>query len=317
MKPADSAASSPRDPGLPALDWLHRARAEDELLLDVALKLRRKRRRRLAVGVAALALVAGISSTQLWRRAVKAVPVFASTPKQPALSSSEASTSAVAPPASTATISHPATRVLPDGSTVELNAGADIALAFTDTTRHVTLVRGEAHFQVVSNKARPFVVRAGAVEVRAVGTAFAVQLATQAVDVLVTEGSVRVVPTNTVAADDAPLVAAGRRCLVDVAEMIPRLEDVTPAQTDELLAWRIPQLEFSRAPLAEIVALFNRYAAPGAASLEIADASLRQLKLTGVLRADNTEGLLRLLELNCNVAADRSATRISLHKARD
>jgi transmembrane sensor len=56
----------------------------------------------------------------------------------------------------------------------------------------VVLERGEAHFQVAKNPARPFVVVARGVEIRAVGTAFSVGLESTRVEVLVTEGQVAV-----------------------------------------------------------------------------------------------------------------------------
>ncbi len=86
----------------------------------------------------------------------------------------------------------PLTRTLPDGSVVDLNAGANLAVEYSPTGRRVRLLTGEAHFAVAKDPARPFVVSAGTVEVRAVGTAFNVRFAPVAVQVLVTEGQVAV-----------------------------------------------------------------------------------------------------------------------------
>ena len=54
------------------------------------------------------------------------------------------------------------------------------------------LVRGEAHFVVAADASRPFVVSAGAVSVRAVGTEFVVRYSAREIGVLVTEGRVAV-----------------------------------------------------------------------------------------------------------------------------
>ena len=85
---------------------------------------------------------------------------------------------------------------LPDGSLVELNANSEISVDYTPERRGVRLIRGEAHFSVTKDPARPFIVSAGTddrrVEVRAVGTAFSVRLDPSQVDVLVTEGTVAV-----------------------------------------------------------------------------------------------------------------------------
>lgn len=163
---------------------------------------------------------------------------------------------------------------------------------------------------------------AGQVEVRAVGTAFSVALAPALVDVLVTEGTVSVAAENRATPTGAPaphppvaLVNAGDRCVVD-ASLVPQVQGLSAADADEKLAWRIPQLEFSRAPLPDVVDAMNRHAATkSAVRLEVGDPTLNQLTLTGFLRADNTEGLLRLLETNFNVSADRSGTTIVLRRS--
>ena len=81
---------------------------------------------------------------------------------------------------------------LVDGTVVEFSADSAVEPAFTAQERRVRLVRGEAHFSVVRDAARPFIVQAGTVAVRAVGTAFNVRLDPATVEVLVTEGKVRV-----------------------------------------------------------------------------------------------------------------------------
>ncbi len=73
------------------------------------------------------------------------------------------------------TVSAPERRELPDGSVVDLKPGAEIAVEFTPALRRVTLRAGAAHFAVVKNPARPFVVAVGDVEMRAVGTEYSVQ----------------------------------------------------------------------------------------------------------------------------------------------
>ncbi|MBM3842717.1 MAG: DUF4880 domain-containing protein [Verrucomicrobia bacterium] len=85
---------------------------------------------------------------------------------------------------------------LADGSMVELNSASEIQVAFGAAERRVRLVRGEAHFTVAKNPARPFWVQAGGVAVRAVGTAFNVKLGGENIEVLVTEGRVAVAGTE-------------------------------------------------------------------------------------------------------------------------
>jgi transmembrane sensor len=49
-------------------------------------------------------------------------------------------------------------RLLADGSTARLKAGAEIAEAFSSGERRVRLLRGEAYFAVTKDAARPFLV---------------------------------------------------------------------------------------------------------------------------------------------------------------
>ncbi|WP_163716544.1 FecR domain-containing protein [Mangrovibacterium lignilyticum] len=65
---------------------------------------------------------------------------------------------------------------LGDGTRVWLNAGSKLSYSnsFNSNNRNVTL-SGEAYFQVAKNKKLPFIVQAGQVKVKAVGTAFNVK----------------------------------------------------------------------------------------------------------------------------------------------
>ncbi|MET0465669.1 MAG: FecR domain-containing protein [Chitinophagaceae bacterium] len=66
--------------------------------------------------------------------------------------------------------------ILPDGSTVWLNAGSSISYGktFNDKIREVTLY-GEAYFDVVKQPDRPFIVHAGDINIKVLGTSFNVK----------------------------------------------------------------------------------------------------------------------------------------------
>jgi transmembrane sensor len=194
--------------------------------------------------------------------------------------------------------------VLADGSVVELNDGGRIQTAFTAGERRVRLLAGEALFAVAKNPARPFVVEAGAIAVRAVGTAFDVRRGGDEIEVLVTEGKVhleRPAATGTVPAL-TPLVA-GQRAVIDVADptRVPVISTVTPAGLQQALAWEAVRLEFSELPLTEVVAEFNLR---NAQQLVIGDLETAKLRLGGTFRTDNVEGFVRLLEASFGVKPD-------------
>jgi transmembrane sensor len=205
-------------------------------------------------------------------------------------------------------------RALDDGSVVELNGGAQIEVRFTTEERRVRLVRGEAHFLVAKNPLRPFVVEAGGVAVRAVGTAFDVLLSGHAVEVLVTEGRVRVdPPAATAALQPAPDVAAGQRVVVALAGgEISAVTTVSPDEMARRLAWQPRLLDFSTTPLAEVAAEFNRR---NRTQLVLADPSLRVMPIVASFRSDNVDGFVRMLELSAGVSAERSGDTVVLRRA--
>ena len=196
---------------------------------------------------------------------------------------------------------------LSDGTVVQLNTGGEVIEQFTAATRHVTLTRGEAHFAVTKNPARPFIVQAGSLQVRAVGTAFNINLQSAAVDVIVTEGRVQLATGTT----DAPALDAGERATLRRAPaaspaaepvlVVARLDAAAIAQT---LAWREPLLRLGGATLAELAAEFER--ATGR-RLVLADPALAELRFGGRFRADDIDGFTHLLATTLDLDVERAA----------
>lgn len=212
----------------------------------------------------------------------------------------------------------PNLQTLPDGSRVELNAGAEILAEFSPAQRGVRLLRGEALFSVKKDSLRPFVVTAGVVAVRAVGTAFSVRHDVGQIGVLVTEGRVAVQRVEVVAGMAAPLssepilVDAGGRVQVpaDPARSpVVAAAPLSPAAMATALAWRGHRVEFTRTPIAEAVALFN---GQNRARIVIADPGIGQIAISGVFWADDPESFVRLLESGFEVQAHHAGEVISL-----
>jgi transmembrane sensor len=213
---------------------------------------------------------------------------------------------ALSTPALSATTT-PRLVTLSDGTVVQLNTGGEVSERFTAATRHVTLTRGEAHFAVTKNPARPFIVQAGSLQVRAVGTAFNINLQSAAVDVIVTEGRVQLTTGTT----DAPALDAGERATLRRAPaaspaaepvlVVARLDAAAIAQT---LAWREPLLRLGGATLAELAAEFER--ATGR-RLVLADPALAELRFGGRFRADDIDGFTHLLATTLGLDVEHAA----------
>lgn len=206
----------------------------------------------------------------------------------------------------------------PDGSKADVRDDSEVRPEFTATERRVRLVAGEAHFTVVPDSARPFLVVAGDIHVRAVGTAFNVRHANGGLEVMVTEGRVRVDG----AAPEAPqaresLVAAGERAIVQrvAAAEKPRIviEPATPADIHAAFSWRSPRLVFERTPLEQAVNAFSRHSPGGpGGTLVIGDPSLRGRLLGGSFRASQLEAFIRVLEQSADIRVERRGDEIVL-----
>jgi transmembrane sensor len=206
-------------------------------------------------------------------------------------------------------------RVLEDGSVVEVKGAAEVATAFTPAERRVRLIRGEAHFTVSRNPLRPFIVSAGGVGVRAVGTAFDVALSGAGVSVLVTEGRVQV--SREQGEGPAPvLVSAGFRTevLAAASSPTPVPVPVSAAQVERYLSWKPRLLEFDNAPLSEIVEGFNR---GGAVRLVLADAETGRVRMNLIaFNPKDVDAFVRLADRYYGIRAERKGDTITLRRSR-
>ncbi len=87
-----------------------------------------------------------------------------------------------------------ASHVLSDNSTITLNKGASLVGAsdFNKLARKVSLLKGEAFFDIAKNKQKPFIINTGDVEILVTGTAFDITNNEHEIIVSVEEGSVSV-----------------------------------------------------------------------------------------------------------------------------
>ena len=209
----------------------------------------------------------------------------------------------------------PARAVLRDGSIVNLNTQGSLEVQLGTRERRVTLAQGEAHFEVKSDPARPFIVVAGGVTVRAVGTMFNVRLNRDAVEVVVEEGKVSVASATSPASEAAapapapdaiaaPLVHAGERAVVRRADSgaTPRIERMEPPEMGAALQWHRRVAVFNDTPLCEVIAQFNRR---NGVQISLADDELGARRFGGALALEQVDALLRLLEREGGIAVER------------
>ena len=207
---------------------------------------------------------------------------------------------------------------LDDGSTLELNAASAVRVQFTPAERRVQLESGEAHFAVAHDTARPFIVSAGPIAVRAVGTAFNVRYTAGGdIEVTVTEGKVSVSGVERVdpnALSAAIFVSAGQRIVLPHHAPPPTVEQVDPATLRAALAWQSRLADFADAPLTDVIARFN---ARSRVQLFLADEKLADRRIGGTFALDEAEAFVRLLERDGEIVGERRGdTEIHLRRAR-
>lgn len=213
---------------------------------------------------------------------------------------------------------------LEDGSVVELNRGARVSVEYNQDIRRVRLLAGEAHFTVAKNSAWPFIVSSSGTDVQAIGTAFGVRLNRESVEVLVTEGHVKIaqsLPVPEIQKNQGPSplytqdLVAGQRTVVSLASAPPppQVETVSPSEIDRLQSWRLAVLKFDSTPLAEVVEEFNRR---NELQIIIADDEINDLAIVATFHPNNVKGFIRLLEVTAGVKVEyRNSAEVVLHKA--
>lgn len=192
---------------------------------------------------------------------------------------------------------------LADGSIVTLNTNSRIDVELGGHSREIHLVQGEAFFEVVHDKTRPFTVYANRYVVRDIGTAFAVHLLEKGLlNVRVTKGSVEI--SASAAGGPAKekslgVLQAGRD--VVFGQRIVHSEVMSDAELSRKLAWRQGQLIYSGQPLADVLADISRYSD---IEIELADPDLRNLPVGGAFSVNQTEAIFAALENNFGVHAE-------------
>jgi transmembrane sensor len=177
---------------------------------------------------------------------------------------------------------------LTDGSTVELNARSRIHVHLTDQQRDVTLLESQALFRVAKDSHRPFVVRAGDAQVRAVGTEFDVYRKKSATVVTVVEGRVETYDGSG-SPGSAPIVLSAGEQITVLPHTVTK-----PTRTDPVVAtaWVQKRLIFEETPLRDVAEEFNRY---NRRPLTIDDRELQKIKISGVYSSTDPASLINFL----------------------
>jgi transmembrane sensor len=222
------------------------------------------------------------------------------------------------------------THTLEDGSVLTLNSNSQVEVYYTLSKRVINLLRGEAHFDVVSDPNRPFEVYAGNRMIKAVGTAFSVYRLENNIEVLVTEGKVDLaivestllIKPKTFSKDKIDFnqnfspdlientvtviasLKAGQSISIPISSDSLDTPVVEYAQGDLVrkLSWLDGRLVFAGESLQEVVAEVSRHTP---LIIEVMDPELKKLRIGGQFQAGETDALFDVLASGFGVEITR------------
>jgi len=256
------------------------------------------RHMRLTMALAASAVVAMAVGIFLWLRSETAAPppaVLVAAPGYQQLFETA--------------IGEHSTILLPDGSELTLNTNSRVRAEFSERGRRLRLERGEVYVKVARDEARPLAVWAGDRIVRAIGTAFNVEIKSdQRVEVIVAEGKVMIGISDGDSEDSEAAwlerigtpVVAGQRVLMGPED--PKIERIDAEEIDVKLSWRDGNLVFRGEPLAAALGEIGRYTR---VEFIIRDEELKSIRVAGLFKAGDVDGLLATLRENFNISYER------------
>jgi transmembrane sensor len=199
---------------------------------------------------------------------------------------------------------------LPDGSSVELGADSQLNASFNARARRVQLRSGEAYFKVRHDERRPFLVKAGELTIRDVGTAFDVLKTGQRVTVTVAKGRVQVVAPGTLGQGtritNSIEIGAGQQVLYSPGTAGLRVTRVDPASA---LTWRERRLEFVDTPLSTVIDNINRYVSH---PIHIGDPVIGRLNFTGTVDLQSLPRWLEALQTIFPIKVKRGAAGVAI-----
>lgn len=197
---------------------------------------------------------------------------------------------------------------LEDGSVITLNTSSKIEVQFRDDRRVVTLEDGEALFDVAKDRARPFIVMAGATVVRAVGTSFTVKrLAAAPVEVLVREGVVEV----TASAARPTRLTANMRMVTGEEGGLQRPVSIATDEIRRETAWKEGRIAFEGERLDSAARAFERYSDT---RIVIDDPTIASEEITGLFAANDPVSFARAAAASLDLKATPGPNEVRLSR---
>jgi transmembrane sensor len=197
-----------------------------------------------------------------------------------------------------------------DGSKISLDSDSEVTVRYTNHSRELHLLYGQARFDVAHDVTRPFSVLAGNQKVIATGTSFNIDMTEQKVLVTLIEGHVVVVDqdTNRNHRLSAPLLRprlvelkAGQQ--LAATPMLP--PEVAPVNLQRVTSWINGQIVADNEPLSSLVRRLNRYSS---VQVSVTDPKIAAMRISGVFDTGDVYGFVDVVAHYLPVHATTEAT---------
>jgi ferric-dicitrate binding protein FerR (iron transport regulator) len=195
--------------------------------------------------------------------------------------------------------------ILPDGSTVVLNANSKISFdkVFASNERRVVL-EGEAFFDVTKKPNKPFIIETNDAEVKVLGTSFNVNanFPNKQVEVFVKTGLVEL--SNAKDKDNKILIEPGNIGILDNKEITKHTNiDVNK------IAWKTKEIVFKEERLDDVINTLNRVYN---ANIICYDQAVLNLKYTSTFKDQEIDSILNVICMTFNLKVDYAENKIKL-----
>jgi len=178
---------------------------------------------------------------------------------------------------------------LADGSSVSLNTDTALEVDMGKKIRAVSLIKGEAYFQVTPDKDRPFTVKVGQRVIRVVGTEFNIYRAPDKTTLSVTRGIVAILDGSGKDIVDLQL-HAGQQVTIDRKN---RIQQITRPDLARATAWKEGQLVYENIPLGDFIRDLNRYYV---GKIIVEDEELGKMRISGVFQIGDRNKTIKAIE---------------------
>ncbi len=196
-------------------------------------------------------------------------------------------------------------QTLPDGTQVTLNTGSSLQYPskFKGSERRVSL-QGEAYFDVAHKPEMPFVIEAGDLQVKVLGTKFYMNAREddEQMEVVLLSGSVALSYEG-----KDMLLEPGQKAVV-----LKKHKEIVrqPSDDPNLLAWKTRVIRFNDTPLQEVVELLSKVYQR---DIRLMNQEISNCRLTATFEKESLEAILMVLQstLDINVRPNGQVIELS------